>query len=75
MLIIKKYFLSLLPESANVPVVSKRAKEKPVEKEKEKEKEKEIKPQTKQKRLPPADFKVPCLPADNMHPSSDFCYK
>ena len=56
-----------------MPVVSKRAKEKPVEK--EKEKEKEIKPQTKQKRLPPADFKVPCLPVDNMHPSSDFCYK
>ena len=68
-----KYFLSLLPESTNVPVVSKRAKEKPVEK--EKEKEKEIKPQTKQKRLPPADFKVPCLPVDHVHPSSDFCNK
>lgn len=53
-----------------MPVVSKRAKEKPVEK----EKEKEVKPQTKQKRLPPADFKVPYLPLDNARPSSDFCY-
>lgn len=38
-------------------VISKKPKEKPVEKEKEKEKEKEVKP-AKQKRLPPADFKV-----------------
>ena len=43
--------------SGDVAVIIKKPKEKPVEKEKEKEKEKEVKP-AKQKRLPPADFKV-----------------
>ena len=39
-----------------MPVISKKPKEKPVQRV-EKEKEKEVKP-VKQKRLPPADFKV-----------------
>lgn len=39
--------------SGAVPVISKKPKEKAVDK----EKEKEVKP-AKQKRLPPADFKV-----------------
>lgn len=43
--------------SGDVAVIIKKPKEKPIEKEKEKEKEKEVKP-AKQKRLPPADFKV-----------------
>jgi len=49
--------------SGDVAVIIKKPKEKPVEKEKEKEKEKEVKP-AKQKRLPPADFKVCFLDYD-----------
>ena len=50
-------FHYVIASGDDVTVIIKKPKEKPVEKEKEKEKEKEVKP-VKQKRLPPADFKV-----------------